>query len=371
MICRLLPCFPDMTLVTEDLSRPCKKGYKNSFHMYFSVTFKSNAKGCMADWVKLLLWPCLSEDADMLCGGDPIIDLGVYSKNRALRMPGSSKYAEAGRRPLPVLPSKEFAYSIRMGDHLGPPDVTSVEVTGLLARRIPQTVGRGRPRKRLRKRGVATPARGLEREIQDMLRAHGDEHTIVSFNGTRYRGDTDSEHGRKCLVGGEQKGKDNCFFTIGGACLVRCHCFDEVAHARCASVEIGRIGAGGLPGSCADSGRRWLGELPPRLDLMNSKHTKRLVMSNPAGVASLAKTVRRIWDPWIRRFFPLLVTEWLPVERRFMVGGRSSRGEGCKLCGAARDSVRHILACRSPTVRNEVLACRERAVALLRSAVCW
>lgn len=51
-----------------------------------------------------------------------------------------------------------------------------------------------------------------------------------------------------------------------------------------------------------------------------------------------------------------------------MVGGRSSRGEGCKLCGAARDSVRHILACRSPTVRNEVLACRERAVALLRSA---
>ena len=164
---------------------------------------------------------------------------------------------------------------------------------------------------------------------------------------------------------GELKRKENCFFTITDG-LVRYHCFDSEAHLRCASVVLGRLGReAAVPGHGTD---RWKGELPPKRSLQDAKHTKRLALSNPSGMASLARTVRRINDPWIRRFFPLLATEWLPVERRLYFVNRGARGFGCKLCGAVRDSVRHIYACRAPSVRNEVLACRARVVSILRGA---
>ena len=245
--------------------------------------------------------------------------------------------------------------------------------------------------------------RGLEPAIQRMLQAKGDPYTVVSFDGTRYRGDTDPKHGRVCLVGGERKGRDHCYFTITDGGRVRYHCFEGVAHPRCASVEIGSIGTASQPARIPSGGprsvarpgnppvlpckptppdtklpecgrgdalgggtERWTGELPPCRHLMDAKHTKRLIMGNPSGMASLARTVRRIRDPWIRRFFPLLVTEWLPVERRLCYRDFDGRGDGCKLCCAPRESVRHVYACKHPTVRGEVVACRARAVDLLR-----
>ena len=359
---RVLPQHLLGSPLVEDLGRSYKGKYKNSFHVFYPTTFESNAKGCMADWVRLIIGPLLEEN-ELLCSeGKPIVDMNVYTRNRAFRFPGSTKYAERTTRPLPT---RDFAHSIRMGDLRGSPDVSSADISGVLAQHgVSPTVRTVRRRGRSRN-GVAVPANGLEQEIQSMLRARGDQHTVVSFNGTRYRGDTDRDHGRVCLVGGELKRKENCFFTITDG-LVKYHCFDSEAHPRCASVVLGRLGReAAVPGH---DNERWKGELPPKRSLQDAKHTKRLALSNSSGMASLARTVRQINDPWIRRFFPLLATEWLPVERRLYFINRGARGFGCKLCGADRDSVRHIYTCRAPSVRNEVLACRARVVSILRSA---
>ena len=70
------------------------------------------------------------------------------------------------------------------------------------------------------------------------------------------------------------------------------------------------------------------------------------------GVKALTRTVVRSRDPMIRRFYPLALTEWLPTERVLMKTKRSGiRGDGCKRCGAWRETNRHVFTCDSRATR--------------------
>jgi ribonuclease HI len=83
----------------------------------------------------------------------------------------------------------------------------------------------------------------------------------------------------------------------------------------------------------------------------NVKHSQRLGAGNPRGLRALAVAVQKARDPGLLRFLLLVSAEWLPVERRLMVSRvDAGRGEGCKLCGGSRESVRHVYACTHPAV---------------------
>jgi len=99
------------------------------------------------------------------------------------------------------------------------------------------------------------------------------------------------------------------------------------------------------------------------------RHSSRLVWANGSGVMSMCKEVQRTHDPFLLRFWSLLVAEWLPVERRLAVSRRDGgRGDLCRLCGTGPETVRHLFGCLCPALRS----CRREAVtgcsALLRGA---
>ena len=93
------PC----TFTEERLSRPSPNGgpeWYNSWHLYADgITFEKNAQGCMRTFVIDKVWNKIKTHALMKCPikGKPILDLGVYTKNRCWRVPGSTKWAECTR----------------------------------------------------------------------------------------------------------------------------------------------------------------------------------------------------------------------------------------------------------------------------------
>ena len=97
--------------VVEDLSREDSGKIKNSFHLYYpAVRFQDNR--VMKDWLLERIWinklqndPQMMRSEEDCPGGESIIDWGVYTKNRAFRLPGSSK--EKNYRQLPF-PERDF-----------------------------------------------------------------------------------------------------------------------------------------------------------------------------------------------------------------------------------------------------------------------
>jgi hypothetical protein len=97
---------PKVRIHIEDLSR-LPKGkhlFKNSFHLIApSAVFEHNAEGCMKDFVLKVLVPEMHKYQDMLWvetttnGDQCIVDLGIYTRSRQLRMPGCCKYGGFGR----------------------------------------------------------------------------------------------------------------------------------------------------------------------------------------------------------------------------------------------------------------------------------
>ena len=117
-----LPC--EVEILREDLSRDISPNkFKNSFHLYAMVTLSHNAKTCMQPFVTEKIWGSLKHMKSMYCGltKKPIIDLGIYTKNRNFRVPGSSKYH--GFKYVP-LPTRAFFMATRMADRLENPDLS-------------------------------------------------------------------------------------------------------------------------------------------------------------------------------------------------------------------------------------------------------
>jgi hypothetical protein len=84
-------------------------------------------------------------------------------------------------------------------------------------------------------------------------------------------------------------------------------------------------------------------------------------------VRALCRWVRRARSPLLSRFCVQALAEWLPVERRCAVarcGG--GRGDICKLCGTATESLRHVFACPCDALRRQHRRTVGRCVALLR-----
>ena len=98
-------------------------------------------------------------------------------------------------------------------------------------------------------------------------------------------------------------------------------------------------------------------------------HTRRLARSSRWQLQSLCRTVHKLRDARIRKFFPLAVTEFLPTERRLTIQkAAGGRGDVCKLCWRYRESVRHVYVCDSPELRAGRRALVVRTVSLLRNA---
>jgi ribonuclease HI len=100
-------------------------------------------------------------------------------------------------------------------------------------------------------------------------------------------------------------------------------------------------------------------DLPPLFPAV--AHSARLVSAHRAAVIAMSGTVSRSRDPHLLRFWLLAVTEWLPVERRLVRSHRAGmppRGHGCKLCGAAVETVRHVFVCP----RRELMCERDNSI---------
>ena len=147
-------------------------------------------------------------------------------------MPGSSKaknYVEL------ELPPREFLWKARVVDRPGKPDFGAHEL-GIKIKAAP-------PNFRCKKRSRANLERDqnavkIAKQIELMLRIHGDMDTRVILNGNGRFVGRNGPAGRKCLIQGEHNKSDNCYFRISGRLVYYC-CFDGTAHEYCASIAIG------------------------------------------------------------------------------------------------------------------------------------
>jgi hypothetical protein len=126
---------------TEELSRlPVgKTQFKNSFHLVVpSAVFKHNAEGCMKDFVLKILVPKMQRYKDMLwvdtAGiGDVkcIVDLGIYTRSRQLRMSGCCKYGGIGLVPASLAELQRMRSSYYVPD-LDPTTIVITEAMVLM-----------------------------------------------------------------------------------------------------------------------------------------------------------------------------------------------------------------------------------------------
>ena len=141
----------NVEILEEELSRRIPTGkWKNSFHLYAMVTLSHNAGGCMRPLVTEKIWGSLKDRRDMYCG----LDLGIYTRNRNFKIPGSSKYAGFYQYPFP---SRAFFMATRMADRLKPPDLSTEQLNlkGLMTFRSSHSHSEGKKATRKRRLAIA------------------------------------------------------------------------------------------------------------------------------------------------------------------------------------------------------------------------
>ena len=160
---------------------------KNSFHIYFPTLFQNNK--VVHQWLETVIWPRISSNPDMYDEKKkPIIDFGVYTKNRAFRLPGSTKFSEKQKLAFPSLDT--FQNSIisypRGVWAVHPFSATPIEVT------------RKRPRREIQDIKVEQKSEIIDSDskltkLQSLLKAAGDldtklkQRTINWSNGSTQR----------------------------------------------------------------------------------------------------------------------------------------------------------------------------------------
>jgi len=210
--------------------------FKNSFHVSVpGVAFADNAE--MGEWIKKELWvgqqlinnPLMTHANTK--AAEPIIDFSVYTSNRLLRLPGSSK------RPGGAVPD-------------GMPQTAQelLEAFSCWFRPVTHSVPVAKKTKKSNKPPRFAPvALSKDKDVcetmEGMLRDRGDHHTRVTPapKGPGFVGRTDRVHGRVCLVGGEHNASDCCYFNIDHKGQVWYHCYDRDAHAYCAGITLGTL----------------------------------------------------------------------------------------------------------------------------------
>lgn len=220
------------TLV-EVLSRPTKNGTKQSFHLYApSMRFKNNA--LIKDWLQREVWSTtLQQDPDMYTSeGEPIIDFGVYTRNRAFRIPGSSKSDDYKEMKLP---EKDFFMATVLSEPLPANFAWDDSEPAAKKRRQMELL-----KKLDRRENAQCSSTAVLPLLKDLLKSLGDEKTELSIDskGT-VRGQTCGE--RRCLVAGELNHHDNCVLFVRDNGDVWYHCYDCEAHPYFAGKKIGNI----------------------------------------------------------------------------------------------------------------------------------
>ena len=230
--------FEEITILKEtNLSRPLAGGiFKHSYHLFVpEIFFRHNAEGCMREFVVTDIWERqLKSRAEMhytkagSMEAKPIVDLGVYTKNRAFRVPGSIKWDKEnkeGKNAL-SLPSREFFLATRLSSYRNVNIHIEPQVAGQTANSTPQRRTRGQTqtgnstRKKRTCDETQTTQGGedptIAAEIQQLLETKGDSFTRVVFNPSSgyYAGKTHPQAGRECLVCQRKHDHENCYFII-------------------------------------------------------------------------------------------------------------------------------------------------------------
>jgi hypothetical protein len=192
----------DLRIEVEYLGRnpQGKKAFKNSYHIVLpDVVFDHNSKGCMSDFVKLVLWPefenrkewLWTQTLHSLVQTECIVDKVIYSRTRQMRMPGCCKFGGIG---LPVATLEELQ---RMRTSYFLPELPQTTTTNIITEAMvsqmipfvslpPPLAKRCRddsssttvPLKRV-KRVVGYSPNNQCAELVEMLKAHGDYTSTV------------------------------------------------------------------------------------------------------------------------------------------------------------------------------------------------
>ena len=238
----------------EDCSRyKNDRLYKNSFHIYMpGVVFEDNGAQGAGLFFSLLyaqLDPAIVtvpnvEQAPPVHGGArgslSIVDLGIYTKNRMMRFPGSSKFGEPeSASPFPG--AKLWNLALQSDNRV---PVTCTEATirataATLGVKLPRSKTHARGKRKRPEAEAEHEPRGttnggvLVREITTWLRARGDAHTIIRAHPERQNywvGATHPTHHRKCLLDETHVHKSNGCFVARKGNKFYYHCF-STAHA--------------------------------------------------------------------------------------------------------------------------------------------
>ncbi len=188
---------------------------KNSFHMHFPVQFEHNAKGCMYDFVHQMVVPILKMNklATVIGATEAenqfILDVGVYTKNRAFRILGSHKKNAQSKHDWPSLENMRLSVPCVSS-------TTPSEFPLITERMIADALVVFREKynietkafkvksaqSRIKSAMKAIPASfpGAVTHIQKLLNKHGATDTIVQEDGDHYRGVAGPEGARVCLI---------------------------------------------------------------------------------------------------------------------------------------------------------------------------
>lgn len=223
----------DTRMLKVDLCRDIAGTPKHSFHLHFpGIVFPSNTSmkpfvdKLVTDNIHVpeLFWQKRQESA---C----IIDTSIYTKNRCLRVPGSTKANE--NQPPQQLPSKDVFMVTRMCDTRAKVNVTVPPMPVTFSHNL----SRPRPAVQATRESIR-----MQNGIKKMLEAVGDTSTVVTYTGDGiFYGEADY---RRCLIAPDRTHHhNNCYFVIKDDRYVYYHCFSSNGHPFCAGKFLGDLQA--------------------------------------------------------------------------------------------------------------------------------
>jgi hypothetical protein len=224
-------------------SRRKAGGYYHSYHMYFEgVIFESNvAAGTFVREMieKYLVYnPLMYEESGTK--SKLIIDTGIYTKHRQIRIPGSIKHGSKVLEYPEYVLTKDFVWDTRMSgrydeitEHKYPHVQKTLAWVNLPAVQMPSAQSLAQNDE-------------IAHEIHRLLQLHGDESTTVyQVEKGFYRGINCPANGRKCLIGGEICKNNRCQIRVIET-NVFYYCTGTSRHEFCASMFIGSIAVGAI-----------------------------------------------------------------------------------------------------------------------------
>ena len=212
------------TFVVDSCRRVDAVTWKYSYHVYFPRIVFSNIPDMKTfihtRLVRRLMGEKLAYYEPIRNKRKLIVDTCVYAYNRCFRVPGSRKLSMGSQQ---LIDRRILRHICLSGGTLMPTYSSDYTCSDTKFDNEDEMCDDAYVRDTGVHVEVATVDANVS-HITSILRAHGDEHTIVGFNGKHYVGYTHRQHGRICMIDGTHHTGNNCFFVIHGDHIYM-HCF--------------------------------------------------------------------------------------------------------------------------------------------------